>query len=341
MFSFRFFKYFFLLCLLIGCGSASTLTPSKDQILLPERSKAINFVCWYRGCYQELSTENALLTIRNVGANTIQIVPTWYQDHSNSSEIKEHQNRSPSVEEIRSVIQLAQKHHFRVFLKPHVDILDGSSRTEMNPSDRNQWKQNYENFLLTFATVAQETGVEVLSIGTELKTISNDTEFWKELIHKIRTRYHGFLTYSANWDEYQNIGFWDSLDFIGIDFYFPIANRSDADEQSMENALSSIKNNLESFSAIHQKSFLMTEVGYRSTDGTTIKPYDFNSNPTLDLQEQADAYQAFLTVFNQDEFWVEEIAWWSLDPLLQGGSTNSGYSPYGKPAFEVLRSFWK
>ncbi len=108
----------------------------------------------------------------------------------------------------------------------------------------------------------------------------------------------------------------------------------------MENALILIRNNLRNFSAIHQKSFLITEVGYRSANGTTQRPYDHNSNDTLDLQEQEDAYQTFLTVFGENEFWVEEIAWWSLDPLLQGGGIDTGYSPFGKPAFDVLKSFW-
>jgi hypothetical protein len=32
----------------------------------------------------------------------------------------------------------------------------------------------------------------------------------------------GKLTYAANWDKYDQVSFWDELDFIEIQAYFPL-----------------------------------------------------------------------------------------------------------------------
>ena len=50
---------------------------------------------------------------------------------------------------------------------------------------------------------------------------------WVELIEKVRTVYSGKLTYAANYDNYQDVGFWNHLDFIGINAYFPLRNPTD------------------------------------------------------------------------------------------------------------------
>jgi len=45
---------------------------------------------------------------------------------------------------------------------------------------------------------------------------------WKKLIQNIRKIYSGQLTYAANFDNYQNIAFWEDLDVMGINAYFKL-----------------------------------------------------------------------------------------------------------------------
>ena len=45
---------------------------------------------------------------------------------------------------------------------------------------------------------------------------------WVQLINKTRTIYKGQLTYAANYDNYHEVDFWEHLDFIGINAYFPL-----------------------------------------------------------------------------------------------------------------------
>lgn len=47
-------------------------------------------------------------------------------------------------------------------------------------------------------------------------------ECWVWLIDGVREHYAGPLTYAANFDQYHEIGFWQHLDVIGINAYFPL-----------------------------------------------------------------------------------------------------------------------
>lgn len=301
------------------------------------RAKGFNFPCWYEGCYRVPGVTRALLAASNMGSNWIEIVPTWYQDDKEANEISGNSDRGPTLADLRYIIPLAREYGLQIALKPHVDLLDGDWRGNIAPSNLSSWQASYEDFILTFASLAQSLGVEVLSIGTELKTRSGDTLFWRQLVPKIREVYTGLLTYSANWDEYDGIVFWDLLDFVGIDFYFPLTDDPDADQEAMEEGLNSIHDDLQTFSAARGRPFLFTEIGYRSIDGMNLRPYDFDLSGAVDFEEQADAYAAVLTVFGEED-WLEGIFWWRLDPRLT--SDDDDYSPYGKPAEDILKTFW-
>jgi len=52
---------------------------------------------------------------------------------------------------------------------------------------------------------------------------------WRELIERTRELYAGELTFAANFDQYEQVGFWDALDLIGINAYFPLREEWSAD----------------------------------------------------------------------------------------------------------------
>ena len=45
---------------------------------------------------------------------------------------------------------------------------------------------------------------------------------WRQIIAAIRQVYHGKLTYGGNWDSFNEVTFWDALDYIGVLAYFPL-----------------------------------------------------------------------------------------------------------------------
>ena len=91
--------------------------------------------------------------------------------------------------------------------------------------------------LVCLARLAEETGIDLLVIGTELYTATDESddertnpkaaEFWSRLIDEIREIYSGKLTYStACWigkcDGINCLSFWSKLDFIGLEPYFAL-----------------------------------------------------------------------------------------------------------------------
>lgn len=59
---------------------------------------------------------------------------------------------------------------------------------------------------------------------------------WRDLIAEVRTVYAGPLSYAANFDQVQEVGFWDALDVVGANAYFPLSQRGMVGER-LEEAL--------------------------------------------------------------------------------------------------------
>ena len=104
---------------------------------------------------------------------------------------------------------------------------------------------------------------------------------WYELIETVRQSYGGKLTYAANFDNYQNVKFWDKLDFIGINAYFKLRDyRIDTSDdiltQEFENSWEQIFYELQEFcqrNSLNHKT-IFTELGYLYKENSTIMPWE-------------------------------------------------------------------
>ena len=142
-------------------------------------------------------------------------------------------------------------------LKPQIWIRRGSFTGDMAMSSEADWKtleKSYADFILTYAKLAEETQSSVYCIGTELdEFIKHRPEFWNELIGKVREVYHGKLTYAANWDEYARTPFWDQLDFIGVNAYFPLCEKQTPTVETLTAGWQPWKAKLKALSKEHKK----------------------------------------------------------------------------------------
>lgn len=318
-----------------GDGGSSGGSGGGGDCRTPRRG--FNLACWYEGCFQVDEISDSLDAILDIGGNWLAIVPTWYQDTAASSEIFE--DDSASTEDLAFVINLAKGKGFGILLKPHIDTYSGAWRGEIDPDNLAVWQESYREFIIHFAELSEDLGVDILAIGTELEERVGDTAFWRGLVTNIRDVYSGELTYAANWDNYEAVEFWDLLDYIGIDFYFPLTDDPNASQAEMEAALAEIGADLEAYSSGEERPILFTEIGYRSADGTNTRPYRYDDGAAEDLQEQADAYAAVLTTYG-NEAWLEGIFWWRWDPRFEDAE-DGGYFIHDKPAEEVLAGFWR
>ena len=109
-----------------------------------------------------------------------------------------------------------------MFLTPHLHV-PNESRSTIRPDDRGAWFASYTAFITHYAAMAQRLGVEQFAVGSELASISDDRPGWLQVIQEVRARYHGTVLYAAEPGEASRVPFWDALDMIGIDAYFPLS----------------------------------------------------------------------------------------------------------------------
>jgi hypothetical protein len=259
---------------------------------------------------------------------------------------------TPTDASLVTAISEAHALGMSVTLKIHVDPQDGQWRAFINPSDRATWFANYGTFLQHYALLANANSVEQLVIGTELLDMSSatvnasNTSYWDSLIANVRSVYSGKLGYAANWgpsgtnvDEKNQIAFWNKLDFAGIDAYYPLATSNDADT-SVPSLVSGLQQS--DIPAFEKKVALpieITEVGYRSANGTLTSPGDSSVGYGVNDTLQANAYQALFSYLSSLGYIEGVYIWdWKSNPYA-GGSSDSDYTPQGKPA-ETVMSTW-
>src|SRR5262245_25237851 len=121
----------------------------------------------------------------------------------------------------------ARERGLHTLLKPHLWVHHGQWVGEIcmqSDADWEGWFVAYERFIVHYAELAEAHGMEALAVGTELGGTTRHSREWRRIIAHVRTVYHGPLTYCANWnDEAERLEFWDALDFIGIQAYYPLA----------------------------------------------------------------------------------------------------------------------
>ncbi|GMN09289.1 hypothetical protein MTsPCn9_02550 [Croceitalea sp. MTPC9] len=250
---------------------------------------------------------------------------------------------------IKSIKEI-HKRGLRVQLKPHLWTFEGWRANLMHQSDEdwNTWFDSYENYMLYYAHLAEHTGVELFCIGTELKSsIKKQPERWKKLIEKIRNIYSGKLTYAANWhDEYEHIDFWNDLDFIGIQAYFPLTKNKTPDLETIEKGWAKHITRLEILHKTYEKPILFTEVGYRSDVSATIKPWEWDSTFSALYKKKSDRTQqlAHEALFKQlwGKRWFAGVYIWQWDhrSTKANASKNLDFSPRFKPAENTIAKWF-
>jgi len=104
---------------------------------------------------------------------------------------------------------------------------------------------------------------------------------WRRLIRRTRAVYGGRLTYAANFDSYQTVGFWSQLDFIGINAYFSLrSGLNDVGRERMrsefERSWTRILSDVSEFrggQGLGDMPFLFTELGYTFRQHSTVEPW--------------------------------------------------------------------
>ena len=199
-----------------------TLTSCKGQ---EDKINGVSFVA----APQE-ANQSHVDPVVNINANYAAIMPFGFIKDLNHPKIAHNTDRQWFGETragAKQYIGELRKQNIKVMVKPQIWVWHGEFTGLIKMNTEDDWKAletSYTSFIMEYAELAEETKAEVFCIGTELELfVKYRPEYWSSLIKNIRRIYKGKLTYAANWDEFKRTPFWDKLDYIGIDAYFPVS----------------------------------------------------------------------------------------------------------------------
>ncbi len=301
------------------------------------------------GCVE--TARVVLAEIAALGADTVLISNAGYQEHAGSESFHLDPAVSPTEGQWMEIFALAREHGLRVILMPII-LLSNPRGTEwrgvINPPSWDDWMEQYQEFILHFARLAARGGIEMMTVGSELVSAEKSVpvEQWRRLIREVRKVFPGKLSYSSNWDHYKVVQFWDELDVVGMTSYYKLASEPNPSLESLVAAWQPIKRGLLRWQREIGKPLLFTEVGWCSQSGAAIEPWNYYHDQRATpegLEEQRRCYLAFIETW-RDQLLTENppvggVIWWEW-PLTEGGEKDYNYTPKGKPAEQVLRSWF-
>ncbi|HET7293467.1 MAG TPA: hypothetical protein VFM88_13660 [Vicinamibacteria bacterium] len=291
----------------------------------------------------------ALDPLRELGADWISQTPFGWCRSVDDPEIRFAGERGLWGETDAGLVataRWARERGLRTLLKPHLWVRRAWVG-ELEMQSEEDWRRffaSYEAFILHYARLAEAHGMEALAVGTELPRASRRTADWVRLVARVRAAYRGRLTYCANWHEAEDVGFWSVLDFVGVQAYYPLRVGA-ARVETIRRAWDPIVNRLEALHDRTGKPIVFTEVGYKSLRGSLAEPWRWGTDGEADYALQRDAYAAmFASVWERP--WFGGAFIWKWHPDLGAPTTpplgrERDFTPQGKPALDVIRSYYR
>ncbi|MEP1033577.1 hypothetical protein [Ekhidna sp.] len=286
--------------------------------------------------------------VKRINAGWVAVIPYAFSRSGEPAVTFEHDGQWWGERKVGSckLIEYAKSHNLKVMLKPHVWVRgEGWTGDFKLSSDVNWkiWEKDFSAYIMNYAHVADSLGVEMLCIGTEYRIPARERpEFWRGMIKDIRKVYSGKLTYASNWDNYENITWWDAVDYIGIDAYFPLAEGNHPAIEEIEEGWKPIKNRLSAFSQKWNKPILFTEYGFQSANGAAGKHWELDkSSENTNEQLQADAYEATYRALINEPWFRGGFLWkWHFTSRGGGRWRGTEWTPQDKPAEEVIARWY-
>jgi hypothetical protein len=247
---------------------------------------------------------------------------------------------------VGAAIRQAHENGLQVLLVPHIWVENGQWRGHIDPGDDaawERWMRSYRAFVLAWAAVAAMAHADMLSVGVELRSWATS---WRaarlfSIIADVRKVYSGPLTYSANWDDVEENALYSALDFVGINAFYPLADREGATFEQLLEGGRTVASRVRRLSERWHRPVVFTEVGYTTRPDPAVRPWewpDTMANVVVDQRAQAEAYRAILAPLLDEPSFFGFFVWRVYaDPDDVSQEAEWGFSPRGKAAELVVR----
>ena len=312
----------------------ASLAPVPEPAPLPPVEKGfyykgVNFTAEWPDPYGSKVSAQVLAKLPGYGVNSVALVP--YASQRPEVAALNFPLRMERDELIVAAAKMAHAEGLRVLLKPQVwvrgrGLYPGDLRYD-DPKERDRWFASYARFVEHYAKLAARIEAEMFCVGVEFAQLSGHEREWRELIALARKHYSGPLVYAANFgEEFESVRFWDALDYIGLDNYYPLP-----EDRSTE----AIAGKIERVHLEFDKPVLFTEAGFSTYELAHRKPWEDQPGGALSPQAQARNVEALLRGFHGRP-WLQGIFWWKVGTSARGGLDDGSHILWGKPAMDVI-----
>ena len=197
---------------------------------------------------------------------------------------------------IRRPIEEAHRRGLKILVKPHLSYWGryewrGDIVYETD-EECNRFFESYTEWIVQIAAFSRDA--DAFAVGTELGGTVHHEERWRQIIAQVRKQFGGPITYAANWDRYQDVGFWDAVDWIGVQAYFPVLDEGAVpageipSQAQLDRGWARIMENVRSFGNRLGRPVVFTEVGYNNAANAPYEPWDYRTGggPHTELIQQ-------------------------------------------------------
>jgi hypothetical protein len=260
---------------------------------------------------------------------------------------------APFSDNRKSVLASMRQAHaegLRVLLVPHLWVESGQWRGEIDPKTEAGWRawtRAYRSFVLAWADVAREGEADMLSVGVELGSWLTGVRApsFLPIVADVRKVYAGPLTYSANWDDVDETLILRALDVIGINAFYPLAEKKGAGFVELREGGRRVADRVRRLTELWHKPVIFTELGYTTRTDPAVRPWEWPEkleSVTVDQFAQADAYRGLLAPLLEEPSFLGFFVWRVYaDPDDVSQEAEFGFSPRGKAAELVVRDAFR
>ncbi|MFA5360801.1 MAG: hypothetical protein WC320_02465 [Candidatus Paceibacterota bacterium] len=306
--------------------------------------------------YATLEAFNALESLLQIeGINYVQLRVFLYQKSLTSSQVVYDEEQDVILESMITMIHQAGK---KVSLLPDIIIEGGGYVANLAPKDIEQWFASYTDCLIRYAGLAQAYEVELFCIGNEFHSLWGSDQRWKQTIQKLRSQYQGLISVKLNcwWQEetFEKVLTFDwlkDLDLIAIAPYFDLTKNHSPDLKDIEKAWfesrhdnQNIVYQLKTIAETFNQKIIFSEIGYRSTEGTTMEPWNSEfkvprgekGRAIYSPEEQSLATQALFNVFENQDWW--DGVFWFYWPTAKPIEDDRTWAIWNKPVATIIQN---
>lgn len=312
-------------------SSTPKATPRTRRQFEPVFQRGMNFTAEHRAVYGSPEANQVLIRMKQRGVDSIALVPYGFQ-RRNEPTVRFGRGWETD-DSIRDATKAAHDLGLRVMLKPQIWVGGGWPGDVNFPTDPDQaeWFDTYRAFIGHYAELAEETGADLFSAGVEFVKMTRYADQWRGLIEYAREFYGGPIVYCATQgEEFENLQFWDALDYIGLNEYYPLPD---------DLSTTDLVRRIESVQKKFNKPVLFTEAGFTSYSEPHKAPWD-ETDREISLTDQARCYEAVLKAV-WDKPWFYGVYWWRVGTNGEGGPKDGRHTPWEKPAMDVVERWYR